>query len=178
MLADRDVLLKMDKEAACRRARIGGMPDATSVCGISYYVSADGNDASDGKSPNTAWRTTARASAAALSFGDRVLFRRGDLFRGQVICQSGVTYAAFGEGEKPRFYSHDGDLADPALWELYDEKSNIWRLVSPILDVGTLYFNGGCEVAYKHIPSYTREGRFVVRDEPARAFVITRELSY
>ena len=178
MLADRDILLKMDKEAACRRARIGGMPDATSVCGISYYVSADGNDASDGKSPNTAWRTTARASTAALSFGDRVLFRRGDLFRGQVICQSGVTYAAFGEGEKPRFYSYDCDLADPALWELYDEKSNIWRLVSPILDVGTLYFNGGCEVAYKHIPSYTREGRFVVRDEPARAFVITRELSH
>ena len=175
--ATEEALRLLDAEADARRASIRNHADPART-GRIFYVAASGDDRADGQSPGTAWRTLARASAAALAPGDSVLLRRGDIFRGNIICKSGVTYGAFGEGEKPRLYSHECDLADPSLWELYDEKSNIWRLVTPILDVGTLWLDGGREVAYKHIPSYTREGRFAVRDEPTRAFVITRELTH
>ena len=176
-IATEEALLGLEREADARRASIresADMPHAGRV----FYVAASGNDASDGKSPDTAWQTLARVSSAALCPGDHVLLRRGDIFRGQIHCKSGVTYGAYGEGEKPHLYSHERDMADPALWELYDEKSNIWRYKDPILDVGTLWIDGGRLVAYKHVPSYTREGRFVVRDEPTREFVITREFSH
>ena len=177
-IATAALLEEIDTLARKRAEEIRTLPDTARGTGTCYYVAANGDDTADGRTPQNAWRTLSRASAAALCPGDTVLFRRGDLFRGKLICHTGVTYAAFGEGEKPRFYSHERDLADPALWELYDEAANIWRLRTPILDVGMLWFDGAREHGYKHIPSYTREGRFVCRDRTERPFVITRELTH
>jgi hypothetical protein len=72
-----------------------------------YYVDASrGEDGQDGLKPETAWRSLAKVNRAALAPGDRVLFRRGQTWRGQLIPQSGeagavITYGAFGEGDKP-----------------------------------------------------------------------------
>ncbi len=44
---------------------------------MTYYLSALGADDSDGRSPETAWRTLERANAAVKP-GDTVLLRRGD----------------------------------------------------------------------------------------------------
>ena len=174
----RDFTATLDALAQRRREEIAALPDTERGIGCCYYVSADGNDTADGRSEGTAWKTLARVSAAPLSVGDTVLFRRGDLFRGSVLCREGVTYAAFGEGEKPRFRSHEQDLADPDLWELCDEGANLWRLRTPILDVGMLWFDGASENGYKHIPSYTREGRFVCRNHPDRPFILRDELTH
>ncbi len=176
-IATKEFLEGLDALAAKRREEIRSAPDGVSVAGTRYYVAADGDDTADGKSPETAWKTLSRVSEAALLPGDGVFFRRGDLFRGKVLCRKGVTYAAFGEGEKPRFYSWHRDLADPALWELYDEARNIWHLREVITETGVLVFDGGREHTYKHIPTYTKDGIFVCRDTDT-PFVIRDELTH
>ena len=166
----------LDALAERRRDEIRALPDALTVDGTAYYVSAEGNDALDGLSPATAWQTTARVNRAELLPGDGVLFRRNDVFRGTVYAKSGVSYGAFGIGEKPRIYSGDCDLANPTFWELYDEAASVWRLVMPILDVGGLFFDDAKEHGYKHIPSYIG-GRFVCREDEGCPFDVRRHLT-
>ncbi|MBQ9132247.1 MAG: hypothetical protein IJX62_07240, partial [Clostridia bacterium] len=167
-----------DIEARCqkRREEIRNAEDKILVAGTVYYVSNGGDDANDGCSPQSPWRTLARVSGAELVPGDGVLFRRGDLFRGFVRTRPGVTYAAYGEGEKPKLYGWDWDLADPCLWELYDEAHHIWRLTRTILDCGTLVFNHGEAHSRKLIPSYIG-GRFVCREDEARPFDVAAEMT-
>ena len=92
---------EIDEIADKMRTEILSTETDVVVFGTEYYVSADGNDSADGKSPETAWKTLGKASSATLSEGDVVYFRRGDIFRGQLVSQTGVTYSAYGEGEKP-----------------------------------------------------------------------------
>lgn len=73
-----------------------------------YYVATSGSDTRDGRSPVAAWRTIDRVNRADLKPGDRVLFRRGDMWRGSLRPHSGaagrpITYSAFGRGAKPEF---------------------------------------------------------------------------
>ena len=96
---------KADALAAAHRERISALPDTERGTGTTYYVSTDGDDTADGMSEATAWKTLSQPSTAPLAPGDTVLFRRGDLFRGSVTCREGVTYAAYGTGEKPCFRS-------------------------------------------------------------------------
>ncbi len=149
--------------------------DEVKIAGDTYFVSADGDDSSDGRSPETAWKSLARVSSAELKEGDGVRFRRGDLFRGKIQAKSGVTYAAYGEGEKPKLYGSEMPLADASLWELYDAEHHIWRCTEKLLDSGTLVFNEGEAHSYKLIPSYIN-GRFVCRDDESKPFVISDEM--
>ena len=167
---------ELDAAAAKRCEEIRALPDALVITGMTYYVSTEGDDQNNGLTPQTPWCTLERVSKAELAAGDGVLFRRGDLFRGTVIAHSGVSYGAYGIGEKPRIYSGDRDLADPALWELYDAEASIYRLRTRVLDVGGLFFDEGAEHGYRHIPSYIG-GQFVCRNDEARPFVIREELT-
>ena len=47
-----------------------------------YYISSTGNDSSDGLSSSTPWRTISKVNAefSKLNPGDRILFKRGDVF--------------------------------------------------------------------------------------------------
>ena len=150
--------------------------DELKIDGTTYYVSNAGDDGNDGKSPETAWKTLARLSDAPLAPGDGVLFRRGDVFRGRVYTRPGVSYGAYGTGEKPKFYGWDYNLSDPALWELYDEAHHIWKLKEKILDCGTLVFNDGEAHSRKLIPSYIG-GRFVCREDESRVFKMEQEMT-
>ena len=176
-IASKEFLKELDYLADRRREEIRATKDALKITGTTYYVSSDGCDENDGLTPEKAWKTLDRVSNAELKEGDGVRFRRGDVFRGTVYCKKGVGYGAYGEGEKPHFYSWYRDLADPALWELWDEKHNIWKLREKITEVGALFFNHGEEITYKHIPSFSKDGTFVCRDFPDRPFVIENELT-
>jgi hypothetical protein len=50
-----------------------------------FHVSTAGKDAQDGASPDRAWRTIARANRQTLRPGDRLLFRGGDAFAGNLV---------------------------------------------------------------------------------------------
>ena len=157
-----------------RKAEIRGSADATEIKGKTYYVSNRGNDAADGLSPERAWKTLEKVSAAPLECGDGVLFCRGDLFRGMNKAQAGVTYGAYGAGEKPRLFGWIENLADPDLWE--EAAPQIWHYKKKILDCGTLVFNEGEAHCRKLIPSYIG-GRFVCREDEEREFIMEREMT-
>ncbi len=166
----------MEQLALERRQTILNTADELVITGQTHYVSADGNDLWDGLTPETAWKTLARVSEAPLQPGDGVRFRRGDLFRGFVRTRPGVSYGAYGAGDKPRFYGWDRDLADESLWTLMDEEHRIWKLNQKILDAGTLVFNHGENHCRKLIPSYIN-GCFVCRDDESRPFVMAQEMT-
>lgn len=159
-----------------RKNRILNAADTVVISGTTYYVSNAGNDKNDGKTPETAWKTLKKVSEAYLYPGDGVLFKRGDLFRGEVHTKPGVTYAAYGTGVKPKFYGCDKSLADPALWEEVDSAHHIWRCTEKMLDAGTIVFNEGEAHARKLIPSY-QNMQFVCRDDESRPFVMAEEMT-
>ncbi|MBK3517093.1 T9SS type A sorting domain-containing protein [Carboxylicivirga marina] len=80
-----------------------------------YYVSNNGNDSNDGLSEATPWLTLAKVNEAAerankdgyLEPGDKILFRKGDTFVGQLIlwCSgtegNPIEISSYGEGELP-----------------------------------------------------------------------------
>lgn len=167
---------EMEALALRRRQEILESADELTIEGSIYYVSSEGDDASDGLSPDRPWRSLQRVSEAALAPGDGVKFRRGDVFRGSVKTRPGVAYCAYGTGEKPRLYGWDRDLADPALWTLADDERRIWKLNEKILDPGTLVFNEGEWHCRKLIPSYIN-GVFVCRDDESRPFDMAREMT-
>lgn len=176
MVNDKKLYLEVEALAERRRQEIRNTPDELDINGKIYYVSNAGDDANDGLSPETAWKTLDKVSRAELQRGDGVLFKRGDMFRGAVNTCAGVTYGAYGSGEKPRFYGWDKDLADAALWICVDAECHIWRMNEKILDPGTLVFNDGEAHCRKLIPSYM-DGRFVCRNDESREFVMAREMT-
>ena len=109
--------------------------------------------------------------------GDGVLFRRGDLWRGLAVeAMPGVSYGAYGSGDKPKFYGWIEDMADASLWELTDAVHNIWKYTRPIPDPGTLVFNNGETHSRKLIPSY-RNLQFVCREDENKPFVMQNEMT-
>ncbi len=175
-MANEAFLAVLELEAQARRADIRAAKDEMNVSRQRYYVSNAGDDAADGRTPESAWQTLARANEEALQPGDALLLRRGDLFRGQIRARSGVSYGAYGAGEKPRIYAGECDLADPDLWMLHDAEHHIWKSAMPLLDAGTLVFNGGEAHSRKLIPSYLG-GKFVCRNAPEKDFVLAEEMT-
>lgn len=100
-----------------------------------FFVSAlSGDDRNDGRSPRSAWRTLARVNAAPLRPGDRVLFRRGEVWRGPLIPQSGeegapVTYGAYGGGNKPLLL---GSVSRNRPEDWRHEGGNLWATAQPV----------------------------------------------
>lgn len=171
-----DFLQHLDELGEKRKSEILRAGDHLHILGNIYYVSQRGSDENDGKTPNTPWKTLKKVSEADLKPNDGVLFCRGDLFRGLIKTKLGVTYAAYGIGEKPKFYGWDKSLADPDLWKQVDVTHHIWKLAEPILDCGTLVFNEGEKYCRKLIPSYIHS-EFVCRDDESRPFDMAAEMT-
>lgn len=174
-IATKDIINEFDIVFEKRKNDILQSKDNLNIKGTTYFVSADGNDDNDGLSSKTPWKTLKKVSEHEFAPGDGVLFNRGDVFRGCIKAKQGVTYGAYGEGEKPKLYAGDTDLADQSLWTLYDKSNNIWKCNIKQLDPGTLVFNQGEKHSYKLIPSYLG-GKFVCRDDENKLFDIKSEL--
>ncbi len=94
-----------------------------------YYVdSENGNDHASGTTPAAAWQTLQAVNRAELEPGDRVLFKKGGLWRGSLTLSSGaegkeLVYASYGEGEKPRLYG-SAALDEESDW--IDQGNGLW----------------------------------------------------
>lgn len=74
-----------------------------------YYVSSSGNDSANGLSSSTPWQSISKVNSVfpGLNPGDRILFKRGDLFYGTLkITRLGslgspITISAYGTGNNP-----------------------------------------------------------------------------
>lgn len=118
---------------------------ASVVCaGRTYYVDAKGDDAADGLSPATAWRTPARAFKTELGPGDRILFRAGCRWRtddtltvkAQGTEAEPVLVSRYGEGAQPEFLG-SSDGTRPGFWTPAGD--GLWTAnVSGKTDVGNI----------------------------------------
>ena len=161
---------------AKRKAILNDTTEIT-VKGTTYYVSEAGNDSNDGLSKDTPWQSLNKVSTASLQIGDMVVFQRGGLWRGQLIAQEGVTYSAYGSGEKPRIYGSSENAASPEKWSLLEGSKNIWVYHKMLPDCGSIVFNEGEAAGYKESPYYLN-GKYVCEDNLKKAFSIKNNLSH
>lgn len=94
-----------------------------------YYVDAEAGADSNPGTADAPWKTAARVGAAQAQLrpGDRVLFRRGQVFPGPLkLTVSGapdqpITYGSYGEGARPELTGFttptDWKTVAPAIWE-------------------------------------------------------------
>ncbi len=121
------------------------------IKGTTYYISLDGNDSADGKTPDTAWKSLDKLTQAVdlLQEGDAVLFRCGDIFRGQFRMANGVTYACFGDGNKPEIWGAYENAVE-LDWKKEDAE-NVYSIQLPHKnDIGNIVFNHGEAIGIKH----------------------------
>lgn len=120
-----------EKEADEIREKILNTPNTEElyeIKGTKYYVSADGDDQNDGKSPEAAIKSLDKIDALELNEGDAILFRRGDIFRfgRSVVLKSGITYGSYGQGSKPKLYGSPENYAENDTWK--EVLPNIWQI--------------------------------------------------
>ena len=136
--ARRDAILATETEIVKSDTFVPG----ETYTGTAYYIASDGDDRAAGTSPETAWATIDRLNEADLDYGDAVFFRRGDVWRAaQVESRPGVTYSAYGEGEKPGLYGsveNGGGAEKWSLWYEGEDGRKIWVYYRPMLDCGSI----------------------------------------
>lgn len=112
--------------------------------GNSYYVSNRGNDNNNGLSPEEPIATISAVNRLNLKAGDVVYFERGGVWRGTVKAYThGVSFSAYGEGNKPELYASSHNYAEAGEWTETDAP-DIYKYSEPIeSDVGNIIFNNG-----------------------------------
>ena len=102
-----------------------------SISAVSYHVDSEtGNDANDGLSADTAWKSLSRASGVICQPRDRLLFKKGCSWLGQLSPKgSGKENAAiqigcYGDGDLPKINGNGGPYAvglkNQEYWEVCD----------------------------------------------------------
>ena len=137
-----------------------------------YYVDSEkGDDAATGLRADAAWKSLEQVNRANLQAGDTVMFRRGCVWRGQLVPKSGepgrpVTYTAYGTGDKPVL---QGSLSRSAAGDWVQVSDGIWatrpfhpRKGEPLVSDG-----GGRWSAYFESPA---KGRHEWVEEGGEAF--------
>ena len=142
---------KYEKEANVLRNKIlksKNTEDVYAIKGTKYYISPDGSDDNDGKSPKTPFRTVDGLSNVDFEKGDAVLFERNSIFRliQPISTISGITYGSYGKGDKPKFYASPMNFVQME-WKPSNRK-NIWK-TNYVYDAAcSMIFNNGEQIGY------------------------------
>src|SRR5205809_111882 len=88
---------------------------AMSASAATFYVSPSGNDAANGQSEATAWKTVSKVNATTFNAGDTILFQRGGEWREALNASTSgavgnpITYDAYGPAAsaKPKFWGSE-----------------------------------------------------------------------
>ncbi len=166
-----------DAQAVSLRNKILNAKDNLKIKGTKYYVSSiNGNDNNDGTSPEKAFKTLTKTSQISLKEGDAVLLERGSLFRlnSSYSLKNGVTYAAYGSGNKPAVYGSSRNYAVAYLWNPYNEKKNIWVIDNSFQgDVGNIVFDHGSlrSNGMDYVLSLSKNGDFYYDDVNSKLYL-------
>lgn len=108
-----------------------------------YYAAEDGDDRNDGLTPDKPVKSLMRLRSFPLRSGDKVLFKRGSVFRTQepFFLYGGVFYGAYGSGVKPRIYGSLHNYAEPYFWKVTAKEEHVWELVIDLDEVGCIVFD-------------------------------------
>ena len=118
---------------------------AASAAAATYYFDSDaGCDANDGLSPATAWQSLDKANAVSARPGDKLLFKRGGVWRGTLKPKSGsegcpVIYSSYGKGPKP-ILQQSVDRSRPEDW--FEDSPGVWSTAKPSLKMGAVAWSG------------------------------------
>lgn len=137
-------------------ARVPAELCVPTTIGVDYYVDAGaGSDGASGNQPSTAWRSISRVNSATFQPGDRVLFKRGGVWREQLtINDSGesgspIVFGSYGTGDAPVVWGAD------CVSAACDPGPNRW---SPV---------GGSDPIYQAAVSW-KAGVFLADGQPLR----------
>ena len=124
----------------------------TAVCGpvgaTEYFVDSDGgDDAADGKTADTAWKSLDKVNVAPIVAGDVVRFKRGGLWRGSLVPKSGeegrpVTYTTYGTGRKP-IIQQSVDRSKPEDW--VEVRKGLWATLPTAPEVKEQIWRPGAD---------------------------------
>ncbi len=171
-------IAELDALEGQRVAEIRASESNVNVTDEKIYVSSIGNDSNDGKSEQTPVKTISKANEL-VSSGGAVLLRRGDIFRERFSTKAGVTYSAYGSGDKPKVYGSPENGADASKWSLVykgNDGALIWKYANESMkDVGSIIFNNGEGYAVKELPS-SKGSQFIVRGSDDKQYVYTEQL--
>lgn len=115
-----------------------------SSTGTYYYVSSStGNDSNSG-SESYPWSSLTKVNNASLVAKDRVLFKSGDSWYGQLLPKSGsalgdVIYSSYGTGTKKPLIHASSIITNALNWTNYS--GNIWKNSDPTLSNTELLTN-------------------------------------
>lgn len=100
-----------------------------------YYVDqTNGSDTANGTTPALAWKTISEVNAHSFQPGDSILFKRGEIWKGEKLTIEGIsgavnnpiTFGAYGVGAKPII---SAIVEHPHSWVVVD--TNIWKATNP-----------------------------------------------
>ena len=97
-----------------------------------YYVKSAGGSGS-GLNDSEAW-SFAKLNSTSLISGDVILFNKGDVFYGELISRTGVTYSTYGTGANPKITG----LTELTSWTLSSGNIYYATLNVPMLNMVTL----------------------------------------
>ncbi len=133
-----------------------------------FYVDSErGDDAAVGTAETCPWKSLDRVNAAELIPGDRVLFKRGGLWRGQLVPKSGtkgapIIYSAFGEGGAKPLLQGSVSRDRPDDWVPF--KPGLWTtrpfepaVGSQLMDLTDSYWNPSFQEGAKGVFKRWRE---------------------
>lgn len=122
---------KSDLMAKGIKNKVKNSSDNLKISGNIYYVSEE---------ENTNTIRIDDVNSLDLKTGDAVLFKRGDVFRPQTALKlkSGVSYGAYGKGNKPTIYGSKCDYSK-ACWQ--QKSDNVWQTALPYPEAGIISFN-------------------------------------
>lgn len=153
-----------------------------------YYVSNNGSDKANGKTPETTFATIEHALGRKLKAGDAILLERGSQWHVPVKEKSGlnssaywmpkgVTLGAYGDGARPVLRGDAEDASVPENWTLYSDRdgARIWVFHRPMREVNVIVFNGGEQWADRIIPCL-RVSDLTYTDWRGQPFVVEEAL--
>lgn len=137
----------------------------------SFYLSADGNDTSDGQTPSTAWRTLNRANQHLFAPGNKLLLQAGSIFPGMLY----LDQADAGDPTRPVVVASYGDgratissAANSAVF-VYNTGGVEIRELNVLGGVGSYQHNGGISF-YNDRPGGQKLAHLVVTGVDVRGF--------
>jgi hypothetical protein len=105
-----------------------------------YYISSSGNDANNGLSSSTPWKTIAKVNASSFSAGDTIFFNKGDIWRETLIIPSSgnagayIVFSSYGTGSAPKI------LGSTEVTAWTRDNGNVWysnNIISDPYNMGT-----------------------------------------
>ncbi|MBQ7821423.1 MAG: right-handed parallel beta-helix repeat-containing protein [Clostridia bacterium] len=149
-----EYMTELEQYAKKRKDEILSCPDSCYSSENVFYISNDGSDGNDGRSPESPWLTLSHLGDDIIVPGSVVHFKRGGIWRDGFTAREGVTYTAYGNGEKPRIYGSPYDAAHHGKWELTDVPDVYVYSERIGIDVGGIFFDNASAHAVKLIPNY------------------------